>query len=221
MRLFEWAKETKISLLLRRCWRSQWDSPISYAAASRCRRCCSPSRTARCCRSSSGTGATATTTNRRRRTNVPRTWPRESSPRACSASTCSHSRRRPRCGTRASTSRRPTRSDYRIRRAIRCSCIVGRAFSVLPIAATVAARINILAAISSAAAAGWWFLVTEHVLRAWLRVARAANRRRDGRGGDRRRRVHRVEPVGGEREGLHRLARRHRARVVARRAMDA
>ncbi len=47
--------------------------------------------------------------------------------------------------------------------------IVGRAFSVLPIAATVAARINVLAAISSAAAAGWWFLVTEHVLRAWFR----------------------------------------------------
>ncbi len=54
--------------------------------------------------------------------------------------------------------------------------IVGRAFSVLPIASSVAARINILAAISSAAAAGWWFLITEHVLRAWLtsRVTRVA-----------------------------------------------
>src|SRR5215471_2591916 len=47
--------------------------------------------------------------------------------------------------------------------------IVGRAFSMLPIAPSVAARINVLAAISSAAAAGWWFLITEHALRAWLR----------------------------------------------------
>ena len=47
--------------------------------------------------------------------------------------------------------------------------IVGRAFSVLPIAGSVAARINVLAALSSAAAAGWWFLITEHVLRAWMR----------------------------------------------------
>jgi hypothetical protein len=46
--------------------------------------------------------------------------------------------------------------------------IVGRAFSILPIAATVAARINVLAALCSAAAAGLWFLVTEHVLRSWL-----------------------------------------------------
>jgi hypothetical protein len=46
--------------------------------------------------------------------------------------------------------------------------IVGRAFSVLPIAPSVATRINVLAAISSAAAAGMWFLITEHVLRAWL-----------------------------------------------------
>jgi hypothetical protein len=46
--------------------------------------------------------------------------------------------------------------------------IVGRAFSILPIAPSVAARINVLAALSSAAAAGWWFLITEHVLRAWL-----------------------------------------------------
>ena len=47
--------------------------------------------------------------------------------------------------------------------------IVGRAFSVLPIAPTVAMRINVLAAISSAVAAGMWFLITEHVLRSWLR----------------------------------------------------
>ena len=46
--------------------------------------------------------------------------------------------------------------------------IVGRAFSVIPIAPTVATRINVLAAISSAAAAGMWFLITEHVLRSWL-----------------------------------------------------
>jgi hypothetical protein len=46
--------------------------------------------------------------------------------------------------------------------------IVGRLFSVLPIAPTVAQRINVLAAISSAAAAGLWFLVAEQVLGAWL-----------------------------------------------------
>src|SRR6476646_2628554 len=48
--------------------------------------------------------------------------------------------------------------------------IVGRAFSLLPIAPSVASRINVLAAIASAAAAGCWFLITEHVLRSWLRL---------------------------------------------------
>jgi hypothetical protein len=47
--------------------------------------------------------------------------------------------------------------------------IVGRAFSLLPIAPSVASRINVLAAIASAAAAGCWFLITEHVLQGWLR----------------------------------------------------
>ncbi len=46
--------------------------------------------------------------------------------------------------------------------------IVGHVFSLLPIAATVAARINMLAAVCSAASAGLWFLVTEHVTRSWL-----------------------------------------------------
>ena len=41
-------------------------------------------------------------------------------------------------------------------------------FSILPIAGNVAARINVLAAICSAIAAGIWFLVTEQILRAWL-----------------------------------------------------
>ncbi|HEY2165151.1 MAG TPA: DUF2723 domain-containing protein, partial [Gemmatimonadaceae bacterium] len=50
--------------------------------------------------------------------------------------------------------------------------IVGRAFSLLPIAPSVASRINVLAAISSATAAGCWFLITEHVLRGWF-VSRA------------------------------------------------
>jgi hypothetical protein len=55
--------------------------------------------------------------------------------------------------------------------------IVGRAFSILPIAGTVAARINVLAALSSAVAAGMWFLVAEQVLRDWIEpvlVRRAA-----------------------------------------------
>src|SRR3954469_10756999 len=46
--------------------------------------------------------------------------------------------------------------------------IVGRVFSILPIASTVAVRINILAAICSAVSAGMWFLVTERVLVGWL-----------------------------------------------------
>jgi hypothetical protein len=46
--------------------------------------------------------------------------------------------------------------------------IVGRVFSILPIAPTVAQRINLLAAICSAASAGLWFLVTEQVLRGWV-----------------------------------------------------
>jgi hypothetical protein len=46
--------------------------------------------------------------------------------------------------------------------------IIGHVFSLLPIAPNVAARVNMLAAISSAIAAGVWFLITEHVLRDWL-----------------------------------------------------
>lgn len=42
--------------------------------------------------------------------------------------------------------------------------ILGRVFSLLPIAPTVAMRINILAALSSAVAAGTWFLVAERVV---------------------------------------------------------
>lgn len=46
--------------------------------------------------------------------------------------------------------------------------IVGRVFSILPIAPTVAIRINILAALCSAVSAGMWFLITERVLVGWL-----------------------------------------------------
>src|SRR6478752_8878595 len=46
--------------------------------------------------------------------------------------------------------------------------ILGRTFSILPIASTVAVRINILAAICSAASAGMWFLITERVLVGWF-----------------------------------------------------
>ena len=46
--------------------------------------------------------------------------------------------------------------------------ILGRFFSLLPIASSVAARINILAALCSAIAAGMWFLVTERLLGGWL-----------------------------------------------------
>ncbi len=46
--------------------------------------------------------------------------------------------------------------------------LLGRVFSVLPIAPTVAMRINILNALASAATAGMWFLITERVLTGWL-----------------------------------------------------
>src|SRR5215467_12269898 len=46
--------------------------------------------------------------------------------------------------------------------------ILGRVFSILPIASSVAIRINILAAICSATSAGMWFLITERVLVGWF-----------------------------------------------------
>jgi hypothetical protein len=46
--------------------------------------------------------------------------------------------------------------------------ILGRVFSILPIAGSVAVRINILAALSSAVSAGMWFLITERVLTGWF-----------------------------------------------------
>ncbi|MEO8909151.1 MAG: DUF2723 domain-containing protein [Gemmatimonadaceae bacterium] len=46
--------------------------------------------------------------------------------------------------------------------------LLGRFFAILPIAPNVAMRINILAALCSAGAAGFWFLITERVLVGWL-----------------------------------------------------
>ncbi|GJG89240.1 hypothetical protein tb265_44210 [Gemmatimonadetes bacterium T265] len=46
--------------------------------------------------------------------------------------------------------------------------LVGRVMSLLPVAPTVAMRINVLAALCSAVAAGVWFLVAERVLVSWL-----------------------------------------------------
>src|SRR3954462_11655323 len=46
--------------------------------------------------------------------------------------------------------------------------LIGRVFSILPIAGSVAARINVLAAICSAVSAGMWFLITERVLVGWF-----------------------------------------------------
>src|SRR5262245_33539303 len=46
--------------------------------------------------------------------------------------------------------------------------LIGRVFSVLPVAGNVAARINVLAALCSAISAGMWFLITERVLVSWL-----------------------------------------------------
>ena len=46
--------------------------------------------------------------------------------------------------------------------------LIGRVFAVLPIASSIAVRINILAALSSAVSAGMWFLITERVLVGWF-----------------------------------------------------
>src|SRR5438105_5169372 len=46
--------------------------------------------------------------------------------------------------------------------------LIGRVFSILPIAPNVAMRINVLAAVCSAGAAAMWFLITERVLVGWL-----------------------------------------------------
>jgi hypothetical protein len=46
--------------------------------------------------------------------------------------------------------------------------LIGRVASILPIAPSVAMRINLLAAVSSAVAAGMWFLITERVLVSWF-----------------------------------------------------
>jgi hypothetical protein len=46
--------------------------------------------------------------------------------------------------------------------------LIGRVFAILPIASTVAMRINVLAAVCSAVSAGMWFLITERVLVGWF-----------------------------------------------------
>ncbi|MEX2182785.1 MAG: DUF2723 domain-containing protein [Gemmatimonadaceae bacterium] len=46
--------------------------------------------------------------------------------------------------------------------------LLGRVFTLLPIAPNIAMRVNLLAAISSAVSAGMWFLITERVLVGWF-----------------------------------------------------
>ncbi len=46
--------------------------------------------------------------------------------------------------------------------------LIAHFFGLLPISASYAVRLNVLAAISSAVAAGFWFLVTERVLASWF-----------------------------------------------------
>ena len=46
--------------------------------------------------------------------------------------------------------------------------LIGRVFAILPIAKSIAVRINVLAAVCSAVSAGMWFLVTERVLVGWF-----------------------------------------------------
>ncbi|HEY6223495.1 MAG TPA: DUF2723 domain-containing protein, partial [Gemmatimonadales bacterium] len=46
--------------------------------------------------------------------------------------------------------------------------LIGHVFAIIPFASSIAVRVNVLAAISSAAAAGLWFLVTERVVAQWF-----------------------------------------------------
>ena len=46
--------------------------------------------------------------------------------------------------------------------------ILGRFFTILPIAPSIAARVNLLAAVCSAVSAAMWFLITERVLVSWF-----------------------------------------------------
>ena len=46
--------------------------------------------------------------------------------------------------------------------------LLGRVFSILPIAPNIAMRVNLLAAVCSAVTAGLWFLIAERVLVGWL-----------------------------------------------------
>jgi hypothetical protein len=46
--------------------------------------------------------------------------------------------------------------------------LLGHAFATLPIPVSYGARINILAALSSAGAAGFWFLITERIVARWI-----------------------------------------------------
>ena len=47
--------------------------------------------------------------------------------------------------------------------------MLGRTFSILPIAPTPAQRMNLMSAIASALSAGVWFLIAERATRNWLR----------------------------------------------------
>ena len=46
--------------------------------------------------------------------------------------------------------------------------LLGKVFTLLPIAPSIAMRVNLLAAISSAVSAGLWFLVTDRILSDWV-----------------------------------------------------
>ncbi|HSJ65765.1 MAG TPA: DUF2723 domain-containing protein [Gemmatimonadaceae bacterium] len=46
--------------------------------------------------------------------------------------------------------------------------LLGRVFAVMPLPLSVAVKINLLAAVTSALSAGFWFLITERVLVGWL-----------------------------------------------------
>ena len=123
--------------------------------------------------------------------------------------------RRRRCGTPASTSPRRTRSDFPTRPGNPFFVLLGRFFAMLPIAPNVAMRINILAALCSASAAGMWFLITERVLVGWLPERWQRIVGGTARGADRRDRVHRLVTIGRQRKGLYRFAPWAGAGIVA------
>jgi hypothetical protein len=96
--------------------------------------------------------------------------------------------------------------------------VLARAWDLLlePLGLSTAVRINLFSALMSALAHGCWFLLADRILSFYSTDRVVPPDRRERGRADQRDRVHRMEPVEREREGLHGHAVHDRAAVVAR-----